>query len=315
MHRVLTLAALLVVFAVTVARAQPNPPDLSAVPDVIKSLKWKDIDPGSLPMVEQCRALQLLNDSLDEISASGRAQADLMSTFIDQQKLGPDFVASQPPPDPAPLTYDDATKITVALLRGPLAQSPYASQFAGNSEPGFLKAYDRLFQTTCRRKWGEVAESRHQTMWMTAFLQSRNLMPQYEAWAPAEIQRRQQEHEQQMILRSAANRASEAAQEQRAAEIDKQHDQQQAQKQAQQAKAQSQQQAAAQPMQQALTSAQQAQLQADMSSGAPAVYAGGYYGGAAALASADLYRDAAYRGASSAAVEQRYSNWHGAGRR
>lgn len=314
MLRLPALAATSLLFAAALyAPAQSAQPDLAALPSVIKSGAWKSLDTSTLTLNQQCQVLQLLNDSLDELSAKARAQADLMSAYLDEGNLGPQFATSPPPADPSPLTYNDAVKIAAALLAGPLAQSSYATEFAGTTDTNFLNAYQQMFQTSCQRKWSELTESRRQLSWMSAFLKSKDLTKSYEAWVPGEVQRRQQEVAAQAAQRQAAYQARQQAQKQKAQQIANQQNQQlnqQVQKTQAQQQAYTQQQiAAAQQVQESLGSAEQQLVVGG--SGAVGVYPGAY--GYGDLGAGAWYRDAAYRGAAGAATEARFSSWHAGG--
>lgn len=296
----------IVLAAASAAQAQGNRPDLSALPDVLKGLKWKDIDTAKLSALERCRALLFLNASLDELSSGARAEADLLSAFIDKQKLGPEFLNSPPPVNAAPLNCGDGLKVAVAMLRGPLAQSSYATDFAGVSDPKLLECNNNMYEPICQRKWSEMAESRQQVRWMASFLQAKKKMDEYQAWAPLEVQRREQEYQQEMARRRAAVLANTEAQEQRSQDIEQQN-----------IKQQQQQQAAMQQMQMAMCVAQQqAQNQANeqvvATVGNNDWYPGWYNGAISNLGGVGWYRDGAYRGVAGANVEGRYAGWHGA---
>lgn len=298
--------AIIGVLAATAATAGAQQPkvDLSGLPEVLKSGKWKDIDASKLDLLEHVRALLLLNDVFDDITGSIRAEADLMSQFIDAQKLGSKFASSPPPPPAAPLTYDDTLKIAVVMLRGPLASSAYASNLADVKDENFLHSYLPLYEPTCRRKYGEIVEARHQVDWLAHFLQSNNQIKAYQDWVPGEIQRRQQAYESEMGQKRAGYLAQEQqakqTQEQRAAETRKEREQQQAQ-----------QQQAAMQMQQAMAAAQQSQQSGTTVTGDDDWYPGWQYGSVSNLERANWWRDAGYRGAAGADVHNRMAGWHG----
>jgi hypothetical protein len=303
----IVLAGLLGSVAAAAVAQQPKV-DLSGLPEVMKSGKWKDIDVAKLDLLEHVRALLLLNDVFDDIGGSTRAEADLMSQFIDAQQLGPKFASSPPPPPaPAPLTCEDALKVAVVMLRGPLSSSAYATNMGDVKDENFLHSYLPLYEPTCRRKFADIVEARHQLDWLAYFLQSNKLIKQYQDWVPGEIQRRQQAYEAQMRQKRAGHLAQEQqakqAQEQRAAEAKEEKQKQKAQ----------QEQAAIQ-MQQAMAAAQQAQAgqQSAASGGGDDWYPGWCYGGVSNLEHADWWRDAAYRGAANADVHARMTGWHGA---
>ena len=86
MFRLFLIALVLPVFATAAlaAQSQKLPPDLARLPDEIKNLKWQTIEIGQATTLERCRALLLLNHTLDELSANAAAEADLMSAYIEK---------------------------------------------------------------------------------------------------------------------------------------------------------------------------------------------------------------------------------------
>jgi hypothetical protein len=198
MYRIVILSCVFQAFvAGAFAQSPPQrlPADLQTLPDELKNLKWQTIDMGSVPTLEHCRALLLMNHTLDELSANATAEADLLSTYIEKQNLGSQFANTPPPPPPPLLTYPDAEKISVALLRGPMSSSYYATEL-GAASPGGLAAYAETYERTCQRRWAEFDEGRHLVRSMTSFLGNNQKLPDYEAWATAEVALRQKQYEQ-----------------------------------------------------------------------------------------------------------------------
>jgi hypothetical protein len=297
------VARVLLVAALPVgAVGQENKPDLSNLKDVIQSMKWKALDVAALSPLERCRALLLLNDSLDEIGASTTAEADLMSQYIEKEKLGPEFAKCPPPMDPAPLTYDDCVKIAVTMLRGPLAQSSYATELADTGPDG-QRAYEHLYQATCQRKWSQVVETRRQVLCMANFVKAKGKTQDYKAWVPGALKQQEQEFDKLMASRREAyvakEKAEEKAAEQRAAEMQKQRQQAAQQKQKDSIQ-----------MMQAMAAAQQSQSQQTSNDDDDGWFPGWWYG---YTDPHRMYQDAGYRGQASAATDQRLSGWHGAG--
>jgi len=151
MYRIMIMALVLCVFGAT-ASAQSQearlPADLQTLPSEVKNLPWKSIDMSSVSALEHCRALLLMNHVLDELSANATAEADLMSTYLEKQNLGSQFANTPPPPAPSLLTYADAQKIAVAMLRGPMATSFYATEL-GDVSAGGLASYAGMYDRTC----------------------------------------------------------------------------------------------------------------------------------------------------------------------
>jgi hypothetical protein len=308
MRRTLPLIVLFAAFGAP-ALGQPAKIDLGTLPNEIKTLDWKSVDLSSASPLDQCRSLMFLNQALDEIGAQTTAEADLMSQFIDVSNLGPQFVAMPAPVDANPLTFQSAQKMALALLRGPQAQSSYATALTDTSAD-MLTAYQQMYSATCQRKWGSVVESRHQVRAMSAFLESSGKMQAYNAWVPGAVAQRVKEQETAIAQQQAAQQAQQS--QEQAQMIARQRAQMQQMESQQAASAQ-----ANQQLQQALCAAQQNQS-ASANQGAPApnaYYPNYYYGGVGVgyAATGAWYRNAAYRGAATAATEARYSSWHGGG--
>jgi len=195
-----------------VAQQKPGelPPDLQSLPTEIKQLQWKSIDTSALSPLEHCRALLLMNHALDELSANATAEADLMSSYIETKKLGSQFASTPPPPAPPQLGYADAEKVAVALLKGPMSQSYYATELDDVSATG-LASYEQLYERTCQRRWSEFAESRAQVRAMASFLGNNQMMSDYQAWATAEAALRQQQYEKKTAAGGAEQQQEAAA--------------------------------------------------------------------------------------------------------
>ena len=297
--------------------APSGPVDLASLPAEIKSLKWKDIDFTTVEPLDRIRALMLMNDVLDELSAQLTAESDLMSTYIDVNNLGAPFVAFQPAVEPAPLTLESGKKVAVALLRGPMSNSTYASNLAGTSAD-VLTAYENMYTSTCQRKWSTLADTRLRVRSMSQYLQSSGKMADYRAWVPGEVKLQAEQQQALAAQQAAAEEARRAKQQEKRVQMEeKQLKQQQQQMQ--------QQQQAAQQMQQALGAAQQsqyaasqAQAQAQANANAAAEnggYPNCYYGCATGLGvgAAAWYRNGAYLGAAQARTDARFAGWHGGG--
>jgi hypothetical protein len=278
----------LVLTAAAWAQTRTLPADLANLPEEIKTLKWQTIDPAALTPLEQSRALLLLDHALNELSANATSEADLMSTYIEKQNLGAQFASTPPPPAPKELSYDDAMKVSVALLRGPMNKSYYATELA-DASPGTLASYAQMYQRTCRRRWSEFDEARHQVRCMASFLGNNQKLQDYDGWATAESALRQKQFD-------AAKPGQPAQAPTQTAALQQQNQQlRQALGAAEYQQAQTQQ---AAPAQQQTADAQQQSAQAQQAayvSGVP-VY-GGIYGGYGAYGAAAA---GAYAGANAA---------------
>src|SRR5205085_2450572 len=152
-------------------------------------------------------ALLLLNHTLDQLSANAAAEADLMSAYIQKKDLGAQFAKNPPPPEPKSLTFADTEKVAVAMLRGPMADSYYATELKG-VEPAGLDAYQQMYTRMCQRRWSEFEESRHLVRCMSSFLGNGGNLQDYDAWATAESARREAESQQRAAGAPAAAEAA-----------------------------------------------------------------------------------------------------------
>lgn len=311
MIRILTLACALFLFQVGALLAQPLPPDLAAVPEEIKNLRWQGIDPASEPPLQLCRAFLFLNHALDELSATATSEADLMSSFVEQQGLSGDFVKLPPAGGLSSLSFADAEKIALALLQGPMSGSTYNTAFADMS-PDTLSAYAQMYSQTCQRRWSELQEARSQVRNLSAFLTHANKMQEYQTWATAESEKRQQAYEAQQAQQRAA--AQEAAAQQ-AANNEQLANEQTAQLQQQNLQLQQALSNAQYQQQQQAQIAQAEQVQNPAPGGVPQVYNTNYdsyfpppyYSGDASW----CYNNA-YASQGRVITEGRMSNWYGA---
>jgi hypothetical protein len=280
------------------AQTQPAADDLSALQEAVKSLKWRDIDVAQTALLERCRALLLMSHALGEIGAADTTQADLLSEYLEQQKLGAEFAASAPL-EPARLSYTDGVKIAIALLQGPLAQSSWGSELSDVPEND-LTAYQQLYESICQRKWAEVAEARQEVRRMSKFLKTTGKLQDFNAWLPTELERRQRAHDKEMARRRAAYVAEGKADEQRAAELRRAREQEKTK-------------AAAQQVDAALQTAEQTQPAAAGGGDDDDWYPGWYYGVLSNIRRGPWYRDASNVGQARARTEERVANWHAAG--
>jgi hypothetical protein len=316
MFRMLIIAITVHLYALGAsAQSQQLPPDLEGLPAEIKSLKWKTIDIAGLSTLDHCRALLLLNHSLDELAVNATSEADLMSTYIEKQNLGSQFANTPPPPAAAQLSYDDVQKIAVALLRGPMSQSFYATELGDVSATG-LASYAQLYERTCQRRWSELDEARTQVNAMASFLGNGQKLQDYEGWAIAEAALRQKQYEQRVAANpaQAQNAAAQQKTDAQMQALERQNQQlQQAlgmahyQQQAQSQQVAQAQQAAAQAQQQAGQAQQQAnQWQQPQGYVVPSAYGYGAYGGYGyGYGTAGAAAAGAYAGATAANANER----------
>jgi hypothetical protein len=242
----------------------------------------------------------LMDETVDEIGAQLTADADLMSEYIEDSNLGDQFTAMPPAEEPPSLSMQDAQKVAVALLRGPMAQSSYAVAIS-DATGDLLKAYENMYTSTTNRKWAAAVEARSDVRELTRFLNTNGKMADYKAWVPGEVKRRAQEAEA-----AAAQRRAELQQQKKEAQLKRE----QAALERQNQQFEQQQRAAAQ-MQQALSTAQENQSAPSSGGYSDPYYYGGEYLGTGAYATGAWYRNAAYRGAATARTENRMSTWRG----
>lgn len=301
MRRIIALAACLVCIATADVLAQDRF-NVKTLPAEIRALPWKTMDFDGASALERCRALDLLNDALDEIRDELSADADLMSGYIDEKELGDAFVAHAGADGPAPLTYPEGQKVALAMLRGPMASSVYSTVLEGAGE-NELRAFANMNLSSTRWKWGEMADRRDRVREMFHFLKAQGKLEDYNAWVPGELERRAAEQKAAMDekKRVAAEKAKEQSEKAREAARER-REQEERDELAKRERA-------AAEMQQAMAAAQDSQ---PASTGGTVVvddddYGYWYYGGLWNRPRVELYRDPAYRGAAAAATDRRMS--------
>lgn len=230
----------------------------------LSGLDWKSVDFSDVSVLERCRTLILLNESLDELGSTAVTEADLLGQFLEKQNLYDKYAADPPAATMVASDYDDACKIANAMLRGPMSDSRYATDLSDVDERG-LQAYEKAYTKTCREKWGQFAAASHDARSMAAFLNAQNKIKDYMAWAEAETTRLQQQHNDEMAQRRAAVAAQEQQEHAEHVKAEQQHEQEH------------QQQVQSQLAQQAMYAAQQQEADAPVNTGT-VVESGGYYG-------------------------------------
>lgn len=285
------------------AQQKPTlPPDLAAVPEVIRSGEWKHVNLSDLTPLEHCQSLLLLNHVLDELAPLAAAHADLMSTYLDEQSLGHEFTEHGPPLPPPRFTEEEGLKIAAALLRGPLADSEFSTALKDTNANG-LGAYRQMYEATCARKWAEVTEAGRQLRCMGQFLKDTNRLAAYQEWAPAEVERREKQYEQEQAQRRAslaAARKEQQAQEEQA-RVERANEKRAAQQ---------------QQAEQALAAAQRQMSQPAAQPGGTVIvdddsWGTNYYGAVSNVRRAAYSRDVAYGAAARNATSARISGWAG----
>jgi hypothetical protein len=302
-HRSVMIAVLVGVGVAGVAAQQPAARDeVGQLMESIKDLKWEDVDYSAQSSLQRCRVLMLLNHALDEVGAAAAAEADLMSEFVDMQGLGQAFASEQLAGAGPARTYEDAQRIAVALLQGPMSASRYSTALADTDERG-LQSYERLYDETCRRKWSEFAEPMQHVRSMAAFLKAKSKRKDYLAWAEAEFDRRQQQYETEMAERRAAAKGDTEQEEQARLERLRQK---QAEKE-QEGEAESLQ------AQQALYAAHQPQVIVEVDDD-DGWHAGWYHGHARRAHRRAWHQDTAHRTQVRERTDERLDNWQRSGR-
>lgn len=221
--RRLAIAHVLAILAAFPAAAQDKPASkqkLAEIRKTVQALDWQKADFAGLSPLERCRSLMLLNHALDEIDDAAVAEADLAGTFVEQQKLSDAYDASSASETPVARSYEDARKIAVALLKGPMSDSRYAKELA-DSDAAALAGYEKVYEASTRRRWESFASTSQTLRKLIAFLKESKKLHEYMTWATAETERRQAEFDKAASDKRAEKAAAEAEKKAaRAAEAD-----------------------------------------------------------------------------------------------
>ncbi|HEY7117179.1 MAG TPA: hypothetical protein VH475_11355 [Tepidisphaeraceae bacterium] len=269
----------------------------------LKKLNWKDVDFNAQPPLIRCQALLALGKLLDMTAGKAEARADLLSDYLEQNKLGEEYAAdAAAPTDKVPLTYEDAKKVAAAFMATPRGKARFGDDLEGCSDQLLLN-YQGLYNKTCTRKWDEVIESRAYVKSMAQFLQRKGKWEEYLKWSDEEANRRQQEYQAQQKAKQAAY--AQAMQEKRDKALNEAQRRVEAERQAQA----EQQAAALQGLDYTMTA---------QSSGNDGGYDDGSsdwgYGGTWGWGGNAYYVNGAYRAAARERYTNRVEHWQGGGR-
>ncbi len=203
--RVVSLCALLAALGSPTGLAQnaDQREKTANIHQTIEKLNWKEVDLDALSPLERCRTLMLMNHALGELGAVSLAEADLLGAFLEQEKLAEGYAALPAGQDTPRYSFQDACKISNALLKGPMSDSRYTTELSNTDDAG-LQAYLKLYDPTCRDKWSELTATTGDVRRMVAYLKDKGKLKEYMAWAPSETERRQAAHEREMKDRRAA---------------------------------------------------------------------------------------------------------------
>jgi len=189
---------------------------------MIKKLDWKSADFDALTPRQQCAALMAVNKGLSVIGAKADARLDLLTSYVDQNNLGPDFESARTDiASPPQVSFADMEKLGAAYLLSPAGQAKLGTEFANTSD-STLSAYRNMYEKSAQREFAETVDSRLQVRDLALFLQSQGKLDEFRDWAIVERARRQAEFEQQQADAKAKAAADKTARQQEAAERQRQ---------------------------------------------------------------------------------------------
>jgi hypothetical protein len=205
MTRAISVAVIVLAMSVEAQQAEspfnPQDPEIQ----LLKKLDWKGVDFNALDPRSRCEALLALTKLLDITGGKAAARADLLSAYLDENKLGEEYAADPTALNekPPPITYEDAKKLAAAFIKTPQGKERFGDELADATEP-LLKNYQVLYDKTCARKWAEVIESRTFVKSMADFVQRKGKWDDYLKWSKEEAERRQKQFETEQKTKQAA---------------------------------------------------------------------------------------------------------------
>jgi hypothetical protein len=204
--RVLLLAGLLGLARIAFAadpKAPPVGPFDSQDPDIkaLRALKWSDTDFAAQRLRVRCAALIAMKEMSSRIGGKADAQLELLVDYIEEQKLGEQFVGHQAAaPEPPGLSYDDGRKLATAFVLSPIGADKFGDELQGCDEKT-LSAYERMYEKSARSAFDQTVESRYQVRVMASFLRTVGKFDDFVEWTKVQQQQRQQAYEQEMKRR------------------------------------------------------------------------------------------------------------------
>lgn len=157
----------------------------------LKALKWKDLDPTAQDLRTQCTTMLAMTRILDLLGGKADARAEMLSDYIEEQRLGETFGRSSPRFPSRCRSPSSMRRISLAFIKSPLGVAKFSDEFGG-SDDGVLKGYLMLYAKTALREFAEVVEARHGVRAMSLFLEKQGKLAEFEKWSSAEHKCRQE---------------------------------------------------------------------------------------------------------------------------
>jgi len=158
--------------------------------DVIRKLDFESVDYKAEPIKTRVTALIALNQLLNNVGKRSAERLEMLEAFIKAQNLESALMASEAKvPDIERLTVEDGKKIAVAFIKTERGAEMFGPRVPKGSD-SMLANYEQSYLKLSRKRWAEVAYTRHQIESIAVFLDSTGKFDTYQRWTIGEEKRR-----------------------------------------------------------------------------------------------------------------------------
>lgn len=150
---------------------------------LVRKLKYDDIDMAKVDTKERVAAMMAMNRLLGTQSQKAERRLSYLNEYMQTNKLDADYIAyATPVPDVDLLTFDNAMKIAVAVVRTPDGAATFGEKVK-SMEPGTLNNMAEWFDKECRARWYDVVFKRHQIAGLCRYLEGKGQFNDFVSWA------------------------------------------------------------------------------------------------------------------------------------
>lgn len=189
--------ALVVAFAGALQAAEEDRPFEKDDPEVqsIKELDFESVVYKNEPRRTRVMALVALNELLNRVGQRSKARLEMLEQFLGNKELMDDLEKSEVPvPETERLTFEDGKKIAIAFVKTEKGAAMFGDRVPKVSDAG-LRAYETSYLKLGRKRWADVAYSRHMVEGAAVFLSSIGRFKEYLKWAKGEALRQKRDAE------------------------------------------------------------------------------------------------------------------------
>jgi hypothetical protein len=155
----------------------------------IRKLDYEGVVYAKEDLKTRVTALIGLNELLNRVGKRSAARLKMLGAYIKARDLKEALLKSESPvPEVGRLKFEDGQKIAVAFVKTEKGAAMFGPRLPKVSDAAELR-YEASYLKLCRKRWAEVAYTRHEIEAIAVFLDARGKFQEYMKWAAAEALR------------------------------------------------------------------------------------------------------------------------------